>query len=109
MEMRFRSLQHFTATLPYVQAEPENTRWNFPLAGYDTKTNIQSGVINGMAKEIEGMIDLYEEKYSKFNVHLTGGDTPFFGCLIKKKIFADPYLIYKGLYAISEYNDESKT
>jgi type III pantothenate kinase len=25
---------------------------------------------------------------------------------LKNKIFADPYLIYKGLYAISEYNNQ---
>ena len=78
--------------------------WNFPLLGYDTKTNIQSGVINGMVQEIDGVIALYKEKFNKFNVHLTGGDTPFFGSLLKNKIFADPHLIYKGLYAISEYN-----
>ncbi len=99
MDMRFKALEHYTAKLPYVQAD-----WNFPLLGYDTKTNIQSGVINGIAKEIDGVINLYKEKFNKFNVHLTGGDTPFFGSLLKNEIFADPYLIYKGLYAISEYN-----
>ena len=99
LNMRFKSLEHYTARLPCVQAE-----WNFPLMGYDTKTNIQSGVINGMALEIDGVINLYAEKFNKFNVHLTGGDTAFFGSLLKNKIFAEPYLIYKGLYAISEYN-----
>jgi type III pantothenate kinase len=100
MEMRFKALQHYTALLPLV--EPD---WNFPLLGYDTKTNIQSGVILGMAKEIDGIISIYKEKYVNFNVHLTGGDTAFFGQHLKNKIFADPYLIYKGLYAISEYNN----
>ena len=104
MEMRFRSLEHYTAKLPYVQAD-----WNFPLVGYDTETNIQSGVIAGMAKEMDGIIDLYKEKYVNFNVHLTGGDMAYFGTLLKNKIFADPTLIYKGLYAISEYNHEPKT
>jgi type III pantothenate kinase len=104
MEMRFKSLQHYTAQLPLVSAD-----WNFPLLGYDTKTNIQSGVIVGMAKEIDGTIDIYKEKFTNFNVHLTGGDVPFFGTLLKNKIFADPSLIYKGLYAISEYNHASKT
>ena len=104
MEMRFKSLEYYTAKLPH--AEPD---WNFPLLGYDTKTNIQSGVIAGMAKEIDGIIDLYKEKFVNFNVHLTGGDVPYFGTLLKNGIFADPTLIYKGLYAISEYNHESKT
>ena len=104
LEMRLKSLQHYTAKLPLVEAD-----WNFPLVGYDTETNILSGVVLGMVKEIEGVIDLYREKYVNFNVHLTGGDTPFFGPLLKKEIFADPYLIYKGLYAISEYNIKTKT
>ena len=100
MEMRFKSLQSFTAKLPLVEKD-----WNFPLVGYDTRTNILSGVIIGMAKEIDGTIDAYAERYNNFNVLLTGGDTPYFVYHLKNKIFADPNLIYKGLYAISEYNN----
>jgi len=99
MEMRFRALQAFTAKLPLVKAD-----WNFPLVGYDTRTNILSGVIFGMAKEIDGMIEAYEEKYNNFNVLLSGGDGQYFTRLLKKKIFADPDLIFKGLNVISTYN-----
>lgn len=99
MEMRLKSLRDYTAKLPLVKAD-----WNFPLVGYDTRTNITSGVILGMAKEIDGIIDAYSERYTNFNVLLTGGDSPYFAQLMKNKIFADPQLIYKGLYAISEYN-----
>ncbi len=99
MEMRFKSLHEFTAKLPLIKAD-----WNFPLVGYDTRTNILSGVIIGMAKEIDGTIDAYIEKYHNFNVLLSGGDASYFTRYIKNKIFADPYLIYKGLYAISEFN-----
>jgi type III pantothenate kinase len=100
MEMRFKSLQTFTAKLPLVKKD-----WNFPLVGYDTRTNILSGVILGMAKEIDGTIDAYAEKYRNFNVLLTGGDAPYFVYHLKNLIFADPNLIYKGLYAISEFNN----
>jgi type III pantothenate kinase len=100
MEMRFKSLQTFTAKLPHIKKD-----WNFPLIGYDTRTNILSGVMLGMAKEIDGMIDAYAEKYNNFNVLLTGGDAPYFVYHIKNLIFADPNLIYKGLYAISEFNN----
>lgn len=100
MEMRFRSLQTFTAKLPLVQKD-----WNFPLIGYDTRTNILSGVLLGMAKEIDGMIDAYNERYGNLNVLLTGGDSAYFAYHIKNKIFADPNLIFKGLYAISELNN----
>ena len=100
MAMRLKSLKDYTAKLPLVKAD-----WNFPLVGYDTKTNITSGVILGMAKEIDGIIDAYSERYNNFNVLLTGGDSPYFAQVLKNKIFADPHLIYKGLYAISEYNN----
>jgi len=100
MEMRFRSMHEFTAKLPLIRAD-----WNFPLIGYDTRTNILSGVILGMAKEIDGIVEAYNEKYDNFNVLLTGGDTTHFVGHLKKEIFADPNLIYKGLYAISEHNN----
>jgi len=100
MEMRLQSLNHYTAKLPLVKAD-----WNVPLIGYDTNSNILSGVIIGMAKEIDGFVDAYEEKYGNFNALLTGGDTGILASHLKKKIFADPELIFKGLYAISEVNN----
>jgi len=100
MEMRFKSMHQFTAKLPLVNAD-----WNVPLIGYDTKTNLQAGVVLGMAKEIDGIIDLYAEKFSNFNVLLTGGDIGIFQPHLKNKIFADPDLIFKGLYAISQINN----
>ncbi|HRN56276.1 MAG TPA: type III pantothenate kinase, partial [Agriterribacter sp.] len=90
MEMRLKSLRDYTARLPLVKAD-----WNFPLVGYDTRTNITSGVILGMAKEIDGIIDAYSERYANFNVLLTGGDSAYFAQVLKNKIFADPHLIYK--------------
>lgn len=99
LEMRFNSMHTQTALLPLVKMD-----WNFPLVGYDTKTNLLSGVALGMAKEIDGIIDAYEEKYDQLQVMLTGGDTLHFAPLLKKQIFADPNLIFKGLYAISLCN-----
>lgn len=71
MEMRLKSLRDYTALLPMVEKE-----WEFPLIGYDTKTNILSGVIMGMTKEIEGIVEEYRQKYRNFNVVLTGGIAP---------------------------------
>jgi type III pantothenate kinase len=99
MEMRFRSMHEYTAKLPLVKAD-----WNVPLVGYDTATNMQSGVVLGMAAEIDGIIDLYRSKFSNFNAVLTGGDIGYFESHLKNKIFADPELIFKGLYAISQLN-----
>ena len=99
MEMRFRAMHHFTARLPVAQPH-----WNVPLIGYDTQTNLQSGVVLGMAAEIDGIIDAYQKRFGNFNVLLTGGDIAYFGPHLKNKIFADSELIFKGLYAISQFN-----
>ncbi len=101
MEMRFKALNYFTARLPLIKVD-----WNFPLIGYDTTSNILSGVLQGMVCEIDGIIDEYKKKFGKFNVLLTGGDTANFVRHLKNKIFADPSLILKGLYAISKYNED---
>jgi type III pantothenate kinase len=100
MEMRLKSLNYYTAKLPLVKADS-----NAPLIGYDTNTNILSGVVIGMAMEIDGMIDAYKQKFGNFNVALTGGDLAHLAPHLKNKIFADPDLIFKGLYAISETNN----
>ncbi|HWN87418.1 MAG TPA: type III pantothenate kinase [Chitinophagaceae bacterium] len=101
MEMRMKALNQFTAKLPIVKPDG-----NVPLVGYDTITNILSGVVLGIANEIDGFIDAYKEKYGNFNVHLTGGDLVYLAPHLKNQIFADPELIFKGLYAISEVNNQ---
>lgn len=100
LEMRLKSLNHYTAKLPLVQADS-----NVPLMGYDTASNILSGVVLGMAKEMDGFIEAYREKYRNINVLLTGGDIVYLASHLKNRIFADPDLIFKGLYAISEVNN----
>ena len=99
VEMRFKAMNYYTAKLPLVKAE-----WNIPLIGYDTATNLQTGVILGIAKEIDGVIEEFESKFCNFNVLLTGVDIAFFEPHLKKKIFAHPDLLFKGLYAISKVN-----
>jgi len=100
MDMRFKSMHEYTAKLPLVKED-----WNYPLIGYDTKTNLQSGVIVGIASEIEGFIERYGQKYGNFNVVLTGGNSAYFASQLKYRIFADHNFLYKGLYALSETNN----
>jgi type III pantothenate kinase len=100
MEMRLKALNYYTAKLPLVKADG-----NVPLVGYDTNTNILTGVVLGLAKEIDGFIEAYRERYRNFNVLLTGGDIVYLASHLKNKIFADPDLIFKGLYGISEVNN----
>lgn len=100
MEMRFKSMHEHTALLPLVKKD-----WNFPIIGYDTKTNLHSGVIAGITHEIAGFIEFYANSYGNFNVVLTGGDAGYFGHQLKKKIFADLNFLFKGLYALSQTNN----
>lgn len=98
--MRFRAMAEFTHKLPLVEFDE-----SFPLIGYNTKTNLQSGVVMGMTGEIDGFINNFAEKYSNFNVVLTGGDCAYFATQLKNKIFADFNFLFKGLYALSEINN----
>ena len=100
LEMRLKSLNHYTAKLPLVSANS-----NVPLVGYDTVTNILSGVILGIVYELDGFIDEYRRKFDNFNVLLTGGDMVYLASHLKNKIFADSELIFKGLYALSQVNN----
>lgn len=100
LEMRLKAMHHFTAKLPMVEADSD-----IPLMGYDTRTNLLTGAVMGLALEIDGFIDAYQQKYGNFNVLLTGGDIVHLASHLKNKIFADPDLIFKGLYAISEVNN----
>jgi type III pantothenate kinase len=100
LRMRFNAMHQHTALLPVV--EPDRV---CPLIGYDTATNLRSGVQYGMAREIDGIVADYKEKFDNFNAVLTGGDMVYFAPLLKSKIFADYNFLYKGLYAISEQNN----
>jgi type III pantothenate kinase len=99
MEMRFKSLNHYTAGLPLVKAD-----WNYPLIGSDTRTNILSGVLLGMAKEIDGVINAYRERYDHLEVLMTGGDALLFSDHLTQQVHSDPDLIFKGLYEIGQLN-----
>jgi type III pantothenate kinase len=99
MNMRFRAMHEQTALLPMASAAKR-----FPLVGYDTITNLQSGVIQGIACEIDGIIHAYRGKYNNLQVLITGGDLVFFDALLTHPMHRDPYLLFKGLHAICESN-----
>jgi type III pantothenate kinase len=100
LDMRFKALHENTAKLPLIEKD-----WNVPLIGYDTKTNIQAGVVLGIVAEIDGFIEKYQQKYGKFNAVLTGGNAPYFASQLKYKIFADVNFLFKGMFALSELNN----
>ena len=100
ISMRLKSLHEYTDKLPLVSASGIT-----PIIGYDTETAIRSGVIHGMEMEIKGYIELMQEKYPGLLVFLTGGDDFSFDTNLKSIIFADRFLVLKGLNRILRYNE----
>ena len=104
MNLRFLSLNEHTSRLPLIESEGEH-----PQFGVDTETAIRCGVIDGMRHEIQGYISEFSLKYHNLSIFLTGGDQIYFDEEIKKRTFADKYLVLKGLNEILRYNIEQKT
>lgn len=99
IEMRFKAMHKFTSRLPLVSLSKEAD-----LIGNSTESCMQSGVINGILGELEGMIYRYQEKYPELMVVLCGGDAPLFENRLKPTIFAAPDLVLTGLNRILRYN-----
>ena len=100
IQMRLQALNQQTEKLPLVELDVE-----VDLIGKNTKQCIQSGVINGVLLEIDGMINRYKSQFSDLKVILTGGDFQLFDKGLKNSIFADPDLVLKGLNEILDYNE----
>lgn len=101
LDMRFKALNHYTAKLPLVEYEE-----NSPLTGSNTKYSILSGVIHGMAYEMDGFISAYAAKHKGLQVVLTGGNAHRFEHELKSPIFVNPNLVLLGLKKILDYNEE---
>lgn len=101
-QMRFKALHHFTGKLPLVNFNKDNLK----LIGNTTETSIISGVYNGMKNEIEGTINSYLSQYDTLNIVVTGGDINLFDLEPKNRIFADDFLVLKGLNKILNYNEK---
>lgn len=91
-ELRFRALHEFTAKLPLVGKDGP-----LPEYGYDTETAIRCGVLYGIKYEIEQYISDRILKYPNLSVFFTGGTNINFDKSIKNRIFADKYIVLKGL------------
>lgn len=93
LEMRFKAMHHFTGNLPLITEYV-----NVDLVSKSTNTCLQSGVMNGMRAEIQGLIDEYAENVHDLTVFVTGGDARYFDFHSKKPIFALENLTLVGLY-----------
>ena len=101
VHLRFMALHEHTSRLPLVSQEGE-----IPQMGNTTQTAIRCGVLNGISYEIQGYISEFSLKYPNLYVFLTGGDQIYFDEEIKKRTFADKYLVLKGLNEIIRYRNK---
>lgn len=100
LRMRFRAMHTFTGRLPLLEPPAD-----FPLlVGKSTAHAMQSGVLNGLLAELNGLIAAYREQYSDFQVIMCGGDAPLFETRLKEPIFAAPSLVLVGLNRILQYH-----
>lgn len=99
LEMRLKSLPHFTAKLPLIKKNND-----FNLIGKSTEDSILSGTIGGYRREVEATIEAYKSRYPSLITIITGGDANQFDYLLKNSIFAAPDFLLTGLNHILEYN-----
>lgn len=101
LEMRLKAMHQFTSRLPLVTSEGELLE-----VGNSTETALRAGAIWGLQREIEGYIRSFKHKYPQLLVFLTGGCRFSFDTNLKNIIFADKFLVLKGLNRIVLYNNE---
>jgi type III pantothenate kinase len=99
IRLRYQSLNDYTGKLPLL-----SNKTSVDIVGTDTELSMQSGVINGIKAEINGVMDQYRSQYSSLTFFMTGGDAKYFDIHTKNDIFADENLTLSGLYEIYKYN-----
>ncbi|MCB0489579.1 MAG: type III pantothenate kinase [Cyclobacteriaceae bacterium] len=99
VSMRFKAMHTFTARLPLIQPKKDPA-----LTGQSTEDSMLSGVMNGIAAEVNGTIEKYKKKYPTLEVILCGGDAHFFENQLKQPIFVAPNLVLCGLNRILVHN-----
>ena len=99
VEMRYKALHTFTSKLPFLEK-------GYPsdFIGKNTQESMNSGVVNGVIQEIDGVINQYKNKFSNLTVVLTGGDTNFLSKQLKSSIFAHQNFLLEGLNEILIFN-----
>jgi len=99
INLRLKALNSFTGKLPLLEKKE-----NFPDIGRSTDEAILSGVIGGVAKEIEGIIFVFKQQNPNSKVIFTGGDAKFLHRFIKNDIFVLPNLVLEGIYELYKFN-----
>lgn len=105
LDMRLKSLAHFTGKLPLVELNESDVP---DFVGDSTENSIKSGVYYGVKNEIEGVIKAYMEQYNGLKIVITGGNAERFDIAPKNRIFADKFFVLKGLNEILNENAKNQ-
>ena len=99
IRLRYESLHNYTAKLPLLTKEnPDN------IIGNSTNQSIHSGVVNGVAMEIDGFKNNSFGENDNFIIILTGGDAEFLADRLKNTIFANSNFLLESLNQTFQYN-----
>lgn len=107
LRMRLRALHEFTGRLPLLALPAPGEA--VQLIGADTASSLLSGVLNGVAAEVRGLVAEYRRRYPGLGLLLTGGDAGHLAAALAPaggRIFAVPELVLLGLDKILRYNVE---
>ncbi len=100
LNMRFKALNSFTANLPLLGPQEDGD-----LIGDSTISSMNSGVVQGMCREIEGTVQEYSTHHKELKIIFTGGDAHFLSKRLKNGIFANSNFLLEGLNYILEFNN----
>ncbi|TGD57338.1 type III pantothenate kinase [Flavobacterium humi] len=98
--LRYESMHNYTAKLPLLTLEDPGS-----LIGNSTGQSMHSGVINGLAFEIDGYIDALQSENENFIIILTGGDANFLAKRLKNTIFANSNFLLESLNNLYLYQN----
>lgn len=99
IRLRYESLHNYTAKLPLLTKENPDD-----IIGNSTNQSIHSGVVNGVAMEIDGFINNSFGENDNFIIILTGGDAEFLADRLKNTIFANSNFLLESLNQTFQYN-----
>jgi len=104
LHMRLRAMHEFTAGLPLINLDESN----FSLIGDNTANSMASGILNGVAFEIEGYINELRKKYKNCEIILSGGDSRYLAGKLNIETEIEPDLALIGLNIILKLNVPEK-
>ncbi|MDH5598408.1 MAG: type III pantothenate kinase [Cyclobacteriaceae bacterium] len=99
INMKFKALHTYTASLPLLEKAEEIT-----LTGKSTEESILSGVIIGTCAEITEIIRMYQNKLPDLQLAICGGDAIYLSKRLHIGHIVEPDLVLIGLKYILDNN-----